>query len=121
MRLVFITLISMSAIVGCTTDGDSRLARQYPVVLGKSGYSVHLSEDGKESSVALMSSQEGRTSLTISIKEGGSTILTTLERDGIIVMLFDRNGDGVPDEGIERDVKNGSLKKFAIETRRIER
>ncbi|MDP1581624.1 MAG: hypothetical protein Q8M02_15255 [Candidatus Didemnitutus sp.] len=120
-RITIITIMAVSAIAGCSSIRESDSARQSPITLGKSGYSLHFSESGKETAVALITAREGRLSLTINIQEHGSTLLTTIEREGVVVMLFDRNGDGIPDEGIERDTQKGTFKKFLLETHRSER
>ncbi|MDP1580226.1 MAG: hypothetical protein Q8M02_08100 [Candidatus Didemnitutus sp.] len=93
----------------------------YPLMLGTSGYILHFSETKEtgEFAFAFLCENEKKPSISVNVVKDSVVILTAIERDGVALMILDKDGDGIPDEGIERDKKLGHLSKFKIEARRM--
>jgi hypothetical protein len=89
------------------------------VSLGESGYVLHQGKsekDDDEYAIALYAKESGMPSLTLVVSAAKKETKVTFMKDygDKVIFYTDTDGDGLPDEGIERDKVKRTLKKFKI-------
>lgn len=88
------------------------------ILMGKSGYILHhgQGELPEQYAIALYVKELGMPALTLLVNQDKKTSKIIIMRDfgDKIIFYTDTDGDGLADEGIERDKQKQTLRKFKI-------